>query len=415
MGAKVLRAVYRLIVPGGLVLLVSALAMESRMPQGMAASFWHYYPYIIFGVGLLLSAVFNCSRLFFALLVVALSDRALLWLVPRLSSAGIYQTIFDAIALLLPLNLLAFSFMRDRGIISSPGRRRVAFIAAQVVFVGLIVLIHPLQVRAAGLMQGEIIPKGYSEWSHLSQPALLAFILAGIVMLVYLLDRRRPVESGLFWALVTAFIALNAGGASHLSSVYFASGGLILGIAVLETSYTMAYHDELTQLPSRRALNQALLKVGDAYAVAMVDVDHFKQFNDTYGHETGDQVLQMIASRLADVTGGGKAFRYGGEEFAVIFANKSVDEAYLSLETLRKKIEATPFKVRDAERRERRKKAKKRQVPRLHAKKRVRVTVSIGAASSDGEGRPADEVLQAADKALYRAKNSGRNCTVVSG
>jgi diguanylate cyclase (GGDEF)-like protein len=415
LGAKVLRAVYRLIVPGGLVLLVSALAMESRMPQGMAASFWHYYPYIIFGVGLLLSAVFNCSRLFFALLVVALSDRALLWLVPRLSSAGIYQTIFDAIALLLPLNLLAFSFMRDRGIISSPGRRRVAFIAAQVVFVGLIVLIHPLQVRAAGLMQGEIIPKGYSEWSHLSQPALLAFILAGIVMLVYLLDRRRPVESGLFWALVTAFIALNAGGASHLSSVYFASGGLILGIAVLETSYTMAYHDELTQLPSRRALNQALLKVGDAYAVAMVDVDHFKQFNDTYGHETGDQVLQMIASRLADVTGGGKAFRYGGEEFAVIFANKSVDEAYLSLETLRKKIEATPFKVRDAERRERRKKAKKRQVPRLHAKKRVRVTVSIGAASSDGEGRPADEVLQAADKALYRAKNSGRNCTVVSG
>jgi len=415
LGAKVLRAVYRLIVPGGLVLLVSALAMESRMPQGMAASFWHYYPYIIFGVGLLLSAVFNCSRLFFALLVVALSDRALLWLVPRLSSAGIYQTIFDAIALLLPLNLLAFSFMRDRGIISSPGRRRVAFIAAQVVFVGLIVLIHPLQVRAAGLMQGEIIPKGYSEWSHLSQPALLAFILAGIVMLVYLLDRRRPVESGLFWALVTAFIALNAGGASHLSSVYFASGGLILGIAVLETSYTMAYHDELTQLPSRRALNQALLKVGDAYAVAMVDVDHFKQFNDTYGHETGDQVLQMIASRLADVTGGGKAFRYGGEEFAVIFANKSVDEAYSSLETLRKKIEATPFKVRDAERRERRKKAKKRQVPRLHAKKRVRVTVSIGAASCDGEGRPADEVLQAADKALYRAKNSGRNCTVVSG
>jgi diguanylate cyclase (GGDEF)-like protein len=290
----------------------------------------------------------------------------------------------------------------------------VAFILAQMIFVGLVVLIHPIQVRAASLMQGEIVPKGYSDWSRLSQPALLVFLLAGAVMLIYQLDRRRPVESGLFWALVTAFIALNAGGASHLSSVYFASGGLILGIAVLETSYTMAYHDELTQLPSRRALNQALLKVGDAYTVAMVDVDHFKQFNDTYGHDTGDQVLQMIASRLADVTGGGKAFRYGGEEFAVIFANKSVDEAYSSLETLRKKIEATPFKVRDADRREKRKKAKKREVPRLHAKKRVRVTVSIGAASCDGDGRAADLVLQAADKALYRAKNSGRNCTAMS-
>jgi len=397
------------------VLLVSALAMESHMPQGVAASFWHFYPYLIFGVGLLLSALFNCSRLFFALLVVAMADRALLWLVPRLGTEGIHRTIFDAIALLLPLNLLAFSFMRDRGIVSPPGRRRVAFIAAQVAFVGLIVLVQPLQVRAAGLMHGEIIPKGYSEWSRLSQPALFVFVLAGIVMLVYLLDRRRPVESGLFWALVTAFIALNAGGAGHLSSVYFASGGLILGIAVLETSYTMAYHDELTQLPSRRALNQALLKVGDAYTVAMVDVDHFKQFNDTYGHETGDQVLRMIASRLEGVTGGGKAFRYGGEEFAVIFANKSVDEAYSSLETLRKKIESTPFKVRGVERRERRKGGKKKQAPRLHAKKRVRVTVSIGAASCDAEGRAADDVIQSADKALYRAKNSGRNCTVVSG
>jgi diguanylate cyclase (GGDEF)-like protein len=414
--AKVLRAIYRLIVPGGLVLLVSALAMQSRMPQGMVASFWHFYPYIIFGVGLLLSALFNCSRLFFALLVVALSDRALFWLVPRLSSAGIHQIIFDAIALLLPLNLLAFSFMRDRGIISPRGRRRVAFIAAQVAFVGMVVLIQPLQVRAAGLMQGKIIPKGYSEWSHLSQPALLVFVVTGIVMLVYLLDRRRPVESGLFWALVTAFIALNAGGANHFSSVYFASGGLILGIAVLETSYTMAYHDDLTQLPSRRALNQALMKVGDAYTVAMVDVDHFKQFNDTYGHETGDQVLRMIASRLADVTGGGKAYRYGGEEFAVIFPNKSADEAFSSLETLRKKIESTPFKVRGAERRERRKRPTKRAAsPRIHAKKRVRVTVSIGAASCDGDARPADEVIQSADKALYRAKESGRNCTVVSG
>lgn len=414
MSARLLRAVYRLMIPGGLILLVSALAMQSAKTQGMAPSFWHYYPYVIFGIGLLLSALFNCSRLFFALLIVGVSDRALMWLAPRLSSTGVHKIIFDAVALLLPLNLLALYFMRDRGIISPRGRRRVAFILAQMIFVGLVVLIHPIQVRAASLMQGEIVPKGYSDWSRLSQPALLVFLLAGAVMLIYQLDRRRPVESGLFWALVTAFIALNAGGASHLSSVYFASGGLILGIAVLETSYTMAYHDELTQLPSRRALNQALLKVGDAYTVAMVDVDHFKQFNDTYGHDTGDQVLQMIASRLADVTGGGKAFRYGGEEFAVIFANKSVDEAYSSLETLRKKIEATPFKVRDADRREKRKKAKKREAPRLHAKKRVRVTVSIGAASCDGDGRAADLVLQAADKALYRAKNSGRNCTAMS-
>ena len=232
-------------------------------------------------------------------------------------------------------------------------------------------------------------------------------------MLIYLVDRRRPVESALFWALVAAFIALNAGGANQISAAYFSTGGLILSVAVLETSYTMAYRDELTQLPSRRALNQELAKIGDNYAIAMIDVDHFKSFNDSYGHETGDQVLQMIASRLADVSGGGKPFRYGGEEFAVVFPGKSVDDAYPSLEDLRMRIEATPFKVRGNDRRTDGNR-KKKKIKGRKARGQVQVTVSIGASSCDGEKRPVDQVLQDADKALYKAKNSGRNCTAVS-
>jgi diguanylate cyclase (GGDEF)-like protein len=172
----------------------------------------------------------------------------------------------------------------------------------------------------------------------------------------------------------------------------------------------MAYLDELTQLPSRRALNEAMLKMGDSYTLAMVDVDHFKQFNDTYGHETGDQVLQMISSRLADVTGGGKAFRYGGEEFAVMFPNKTMDQAYPSLETLRKSVEESAFRVRDVDRRQRGKKKTRSR----NGKKEVTVTVSIGAASSNGDKMAADQVLAAADKALYRAKKNGRNCTAVT-
>lgn len=415
MGSKFLRVIYRLLVPGGVVLLGSAVGLHAGFSQKLSGSFWEYYAYFVFGSGLVLSALFKCSRLFFAILIVGLCDRALVWLTPTLYSLGIHRTIFDAVALLLPINLLALSFMRDRGIISPPGRRRVAFIAAQIAGVALVILVHPAQVRAATLMQGEIVPKTYSEWSHISQPALLVFIVISVVMLIYLIDRRRPVESGLFWALVTAFIALNAGGASYISSAYFATGGLILSIAVLETSYTMAYRDELTQLPSRRALNQELAKMGDNYALAMVDVDHFKQFNDTYGHETGDQVLQMIAARLGDVSGGGKAFRYGGEEFAVVFPSKSIDDAYPSLETVRKKIEATPFRVRGGGDRRKDGNRRKRKDKRRKGKSQVQVTVSIGAAACAGEKRPIDDVLRDADKALYRAKNSGRNCTAVSG
>jgi diguanylate cyclase (GGDEF)-like protein len=410
-GARFLRGLCGLVLPGGLLLLASALAVHAGMSRDASASFWRAYPYFIFGGGLLLSAIFNRSRLFFALLIVALSDRALVMLVPRIATAGIHRTIFDAVALLLPLNLLALLFIRDRGIISPPGRRRIAFVAAEIAIVALVIFIHPMQVRAASLMHGAMVPIQYSEWSRISQPGLLVFLLAGAVMLIYLVYRRRPVESGLFWALVAAFIALSAGGANHLSSAYFATGGVILSIAVLETSYSMAYRDELTQLPSRRALNEALLKVGDFYTVAMVDVDHFKQFNDTYGHETGDQVLQMIASRLANVSRGGKAFRYGGEEFAVMFAGKSLDESFSALEELRKAIENSPFKVRDGERRQR---TRKRQKSHRHAKKQVAVTVSIGAAACDGDGIKSDQVLRAADKALYRAKQSGRNRTSVS-
>jgi diguanylate cyclase (GGDEF)-like protein len=412
-GRKFLQMLYRLTVPGGVLLLATALAVHVSTLQNANTAFWVYYPYVIFGAGLILSAIFNRSRLFFAVLVLVLADRALVYWAPTLSSVRLQRTLFDAVALLLPLNLLALSFVRDRGIISPKGRQRIAAIIAQIAVVVFVLVVHRAQVLTGQVMRNAILPQHYSDWSHLSQSALLVFAVSGVLMLIYLLHRRQSTESGLFWTLIAAFMALDSGTAAHLSSIYFATGSLILSIAVLETSYTMAYRDELTQLPSRRALNENLLKLGDAYTIAMVDVDHFKSFNDTYGHATGDQVLQMIASRLADVSGGGKAFRYGGEEFAVVFPNKSLDEAYPTLESLRKAIENSKFIVRGNRDRRGSAKGRKREKS-LKAKRRAVVTVSIGAASANGQGFKADDVIRAADKALYRAKNNGRNCTAIT-
>src|SRR5207253_10497288 len=106
------------------------------------------------------------------------------------------------------------------------------------------------------------------------------------------------------------------------------------------------YVDELTGLPGRRALNAALLKLGSRYTLAMVDIDHFKRLNDTHGHLVGDQVLRKVAAALARVTGGGHAFRYGGEEFAVIFPGCSVAETLPHLEGLRQSIGGSAFVVR---------------------------------------------------------------------
>jgi diguanylate cyclase (GGDEF)-like protein len=166
----------------------------------------------------------------------------------------------------------------------------------------------------------------------------------------------------------------------------------------------MAFRDELTGLKGRRALNQALPKLGSRYTIAMLDVDHFKKFNDRYGHDVGDEVLKMVAAQMGRVTGGGKAYRYGGEEFTVLFPRKSVESALPHLEQLREAIANAGFTVREKQR-----PAEKPQKQRKGSGKTVQITISIGVAQRDDESRDPEAVIKAADKALYRAKKGGRN------
>jgi diguanylate cyclase (GGDEF)-like protein len=168
----------------------------------------------------------------------------------------------------------------------------------------------------------------------------------------------------------------------------------------------MAFHDGLTGMPARRALNETLLKLRSQYTVAMSDIDFFKKFNDRYGHDVGDQVLRMVASKLAKVTGGGKAFRYGGEEFTIVFPGRSVDEALPHLERLREAVEATDFGIRGPNR-----PRKKPENPKKikGSNKKASITISIGVAERNERYMNPQQVIEAADSALYRAKKAGRN------
>ena len=138
----------------------------------------------------------------------------------------------------------------------------------------------------------------------------------------------------------------------------------------------------------------------------MVDVDHFKKFNDKYGHDIGDQVLKKLASQLRQVRGG-KAFRYGGEEFTVLFPNKNLNEAKLFCDELCKKVAGSPFMLRNKKRPKKIKNnAQKYKQPDA---KPLIITISIGLSERTSRLSSAEEVLKQADKALYRAKNNGRN------
>ena len=403
---KPARLIYRLAVPGGIVLLVAFLLLRMGIISSSDSRQAQLYPAIIFLICLVLSATFHRSRLFLATLVVALAHAALVWLAPRVSPEP-QQVLLNAIALLLPLNLLAFSFLQERGLISPAGERRLAFICVQCLAV--VILMLPRFAHVAAFLDYHFLPHRLSSWSRIPQPALAAFLIAWVVILIPLLQRYRVIESSLLWGLICIFIGLRVGATGSHSATYFGAAGLLFIVAVLETSYSMAYLDELTRLPGRRAFNEALLKLETSYSIAMVDVDHFKKFNDTYGHAAGDQALRMVASKLAHVTAGGKAYRYGGEEFAILFPGRPAEEAFTYLDRMRRLIEQSNFVVRGPDRR--RANRNKKSHP---GKSETNVTVSVGIAGSNGSGVTVEQVLRSADKALYKAKARGRNCTIVA-
>jgi diguanylate cyclase (GGDEF)-like protein len=175
----------------------------------------------------------------------------------------------------------------------------------------------------------------------------------------------------------------------------------------------MAFRDELTGLPGRRALNERMQRLGRNYVLAMTDVDHFKKFNDTHGHDVGDQVLRLVASKLSKVSGGGRAYRYGGEEFALVFAGKTIEECMPHLEVIRGVIAAYNIQLRNPDRPQDDLQGRQRRAG--SAATSVSVTVSIGVCERLPEQRTPEEVLKAADQALYAAKGAGRNCVVSYG
>ena len=384
---------------------------------------------------------FHSSRILFALLTLFLAQRALEFFSSgRIAAAGPGRIALEGVAFLLPLNFIAFSVLRERGLVFPAIMPRMALLFFESVFVAIIC--RPGELVGPAFLHSRFL--GRLHWTPLPALALLAFIAALAVLMVRLVLYRKPTESGLLWALLATFLSFQVGAVGPAATAYLATAGLILVGSIIENTYFLAYHDELTSLPARRAFNDALLRLEEPYAVAVVDIDHFKRFNDTYGHETGDQVLRLVAAKLAGVTGSGRAYRVGGEEFSILFPGKSAKEAMPHLELLRSVIEVATFRVRGGQERRGTARAQEARAgsPAGLAESRsakhgnaapgraglqrreregslppfpkpgnqeISVTVSIGAAEPTARFRSVEQVIQAADQALYRAKQSGRN------
>jgi diguanylate cyclase (GGDEF)-like protein len=343
-----------------------------------------------------LSIHFNRSPVFFYALLVSIANIAL--------GLGLTETSlgYALLSALLPLLLLLLTVLPDRGIVSIRAIPAYAILATALVFSILMIKLSPQWLTH--LLLTDWLPARYFDWTQQPQSILFISITMFMAMLVLYFLRPSPQMSAGLGVLIMLVTQLHFGSADRSLHVFSSTALLMCLYAVLQDSWRMAYLDELTELPARRALREKFQKIGGTYSVAMLDIDHFKKFNDSYGHDTGDAVLRMIATRLNKVTGGGYSYRYGGEEFSVVFNGKDTEEAKPHLETLRETIASTPFIINRASRRKSDNKLKR-------AKKRsVNVTVSIGVADSKSSPSSPWDVLKLADKALYRAKGKGRNC-----
>jgi diguanylate cyclase (GGDEF)-like protein len=407
-----------LVLPGGLILGIAVAFIQSGTLAGASAAVDFCY-YGAFVVGLLLAWRFHSSRVVSALIVLYLGQRAIEFFAQRhVPLAGPGLTALEAVSFLVPVNFALLAVSRERGFTIPVAAPRLALLFIESVFVA--VICRPAPASGAHLFHGAILGRSWSAWTPIPQVSLLVFLAVVVVLLIRAASRPKPVENGFAWALLALFLALNTGPIGLASRAYVASAAIILVVSIIETSYAMAYHDELTGLPSRRAFNDATLRLEAPYTVAAVDIDHFKSVNDNYGHDTGDEVLCMVASNLAHVTGGGQAFRVGGEEFTILFPGKSSRDVVDHLEVLRRTIEDSPFRLRiSSDRRSTprgpdrrtpgRKKATHRKTKRSPSPDNLCVTVSIGVAEPLTDQSNIENVLTLADQALYAAKRGGRN------
>jgi len=383
--------------PGGLLALSPAALLlrptwQPLVTPYLAPAFW-----LTCGAGILLCWRFNRSRLLSALCLLLLCER-LLGLTGGRPQAGL---ILQATTLLLPLNLAFYLLFRETGLLRLGGLWRLLPLVIQVG--GAVLLFHFYPSEIGGLLSWKgafrlplIEPLGWS--------AALGMLLSGLLHLLLLLRHPSAQFGGLLWGFVFACCGLLQAGGLTLQ-FWFCAASLSLLLASVETFHSLAYRDELTGLPGRRAMQEALQGLGSRYTIAMVDIDHFKKCNDRYGHDVGDQVLKMVAGQLARVGGGGRAYRYGGEEFAILFPRRSIDRVLEPLEQLRAHIAEEHFLLRRWPRPQQKPKTAK---PKTTQSKQVTVTVSIGVSEPD-TGQNPEEVFKLADKQLYKAKKGGRN------
>jgi diguanylate cyclase (GGDEF)-like protein len=380
-----------LVAPAVLLPLAAVAAVAHKLPASVATAI-DAAPLLVFGSGALLGLLTRRARLVIGLVVLALADCALV------NVGG--RTVFDAVALLLPLNLAVVVWLGGENPFAGRGAALFAIILLQAAMVAVL-----QQVAPKNALDMAIVSPSLGMWTALPQLAVLAFAAAlGLVVMRFLLH-GHAMAAGAAWALVASFLALDGASAGGPASVHFATAGLLLVVGATWDPRTVIAKDPLTRLPTRIEFNRALHDLSKGYTVAYVEIDDFQNFRDTHGTDAAQRMLRLVGKRLRGVGGGGQAYYCQGPTFAVLFPGTPAKRAMQHLDVVRMAVEDLTVDVSVATKPASKTKTAKPGV----VERTVSVTISAGVAEPGEAGEDTRHVLEAAEGALGRARQAGMN------
>lgn len=372
-------------------------------------------PNILFLLVIILSHFFKQGRSGFAALLMLVAYNVIQQRLQTPLSIG--STLFEYyfLVLVLPINLVLLLFLPERALFSVKALSyHVIFMVQAVAYYWFI---QPEQLPQVTLVLTTLEPwflvlGGFSILPSILFGLLICAVLTAATLMLF---RDVASDQAFLSALLACTLTVVEFDLQWISACMFMISAIILLFSVLQRSHEQAFIDELTRIPGRRALNIELAQLSGKYSIAMLDIDLFKKFNDTYGHAVGDTVLKMVASQLATVKGRGKVYRYGGEEFTIVFKGKSAADCVAYLEEIRLLIAGYPFQIRQPlERRDLQDEKSQKVDGSVEAsagkiEDTVQVTISIGVAQGRSSMTTPENVIKAADQLLYKAKEAGRN------
>jgi diguanylate cyclase (GGDEF)-like protein len=371
-------------------------------------------PYILLGLAALIALLSNHALE----AGITISLLCAYWLIQSFLQSPLNSQptgqVFYLLTLLSPALLITYALLPQSSCLQLQGLLAILLAPLLILVVaGLLAINHQLFLDSAtrALSNGLNGLVG----THLSTLSWIMYFIAISLCLGLSLYQQQSIHNSILGCSLMSLITYGWIQLNSVSAFMFSGMGLLLTINLTISLLQIGYRDDLTQIGNRRALQQTAKTLRGPYSIAMVDADYFKKINDRFGHDLGDQALRVIASLLKQTAEGGKPFRYGGEEFCLLFKGKTEQEVLDTLEACRQAIANYDMVVRDKNHRPAKLKQGETRRGASKRKSNLRLTVSIGVASSDsanlnGSLNPFEQVLKSADQALYRAKASGRNC-----